>query len=176
METLFAWSFTETPSNCQDSAPQRWGAVIVAALTEGVVGNLYKTNWLMHQVCELHLALVQFQCWVWLTSWTSCWTQLGWQRLSRLSRAASLPPIWHRVTARNLLAPFRLDAAVCLELGDGCSGGMDLLLSSGHTSLLPHMTACGSEVLALSGGMDSRWDCRYFQQPWRGASLFWNNA
>lgn len=29
-----------------------------------VVGNLYKTDWLMHQVCELHLALVQFQCWV----------------------------------------------------------------------------------------------------------------
>lgn len=23
METLFAWSFTETPSDCQDSAPQR---------------------------------------------------------------------------------------------------------------------------------------------------------
>lgn len=94
MERLFAWSFTEIAQTAR--IPQRWGAVIVASLTEGVVGNLYKTNWLMHQVCELHLALVQFQCWVWLNSWTSCWTQLGWQCSSRLSRAASLPPICHR--------------------------------------------------------------------------------
>lgn len=45
-------------------SPGDEGAMIEASLTQGVVGNLYKTNWLMHQVCELHLALVQFQCWV----------------------------------------------------------------------------------------------------------------
>lgn len=53
------------------------------------------------------------------------------------------------VTARNLLAPFHFDAAVGLELGDGCSGAMDPLLTSGHTVLLPHMNTCCWEVLKV---------------------------
>lgn len=57
---------------------------------------------------ELHLALVWFHCWVWLNSWTSCSTQLGWHHLSVLT--GSTPgqlfplPSGTAITASKLLA------------------------------------------------------------------------
>lgn len=52
-----------------------------------------------------------FQCWFWLNSWTSCYTQLGWHHLSLLTGASPgqlFPlPSGTTITASKLLAPFR---------------------------------------------------------------------